>query len=73
MNRKRMTLDEIAALPRETLKTAEIAAVMGVEPYTAVLMAKHGDFPFQVPFSGNRPKYPKRPFLRYMGWQEEQG
>ena len=68
-----MTLDEIAALPREYLKSAEVAAVLGTAGYVPVLMAKQGMFPFKVPFSGNRPKYPKRPFLEWMGYGKGPG
>lgn len=67
------TLDELAALPREYLKTREVAAVLGVTLYAPVIMARHKQFPFDVPFSGNRPKFPKRKFLEYMGWKPQAG
>lgn len=69
---KPMTLDDIAALPREYLKTSEIAAVLGCELYAPVIMARQHKFPFPVPFVGNRPKYPKRAFLAWMGWKGDQ-
>ncbi len=65
------TLDELAALPREYLKTSEVAAVLGVTLYAPVIMARHKQFPFDIPFSGNRPKFPKRKFLEYMGWKPQ--
>lgn len=68
--KKVVTLDDLAALPREYLKTSEVADVLGTTLYAPVLMAKEHAFPFAVPFSGNRPKYPKRAFLEWMGWKE---
>lgn len=65
------TLEELAALPREYLKSSEVAAVLGVTLYAPVIMARHKQFPFDVPFSGNRPKFPKRKFLEYMGWKPQ--
>lgn len=65
------TLDELAALRREYLKTSEVAAMLGVTLYAPVIMARHKQFPFDVPFSGNRPKFPKRKFLEYMGWKPQ--
>ena len=43
------TLDELAALRREYLKTSEVAAVLGVTLYAPVIMARHKQFPFDVP------------------------
>ena len=71
MSTKAPTLDELAALPREYLKTSGVAAVLGVTLYAPVIMARHRQFPFDVPFSGNRPKFPKRKFLEYMGWKPQ--
>ncbi len=71
MPTKAPTPDELAALPREYLKTSEVAAVLGVTLYAPVIMARHKQFPFDVPFSGNHPKFPKRKFLEYMGWKPQ--
>ncbi len=69
MNGKHMTLEEAAALPREYLKTSEMAALLGTDPYAPVVMARDGAFPFPVPFHGNRPKFPKRKVLEMLGWK----
>ena len=63
-----MTLEDIAAVPREWLKSSEIAPILGWEQYVANLLAKEGRLPFPYVFSGNRLKIPKRPFLAYMGY-----
>ncbi|MDD3336763.1 MAG: hypothetical protein PHI98_14835 [Eubacteriales bacterium] len=66
-----MTLDEIAALPREWLKSSEICEILGWGQYVPNLLAKQGELPFPGVFSGNRLKVPKRPFLAYMGYYTE--
>lgn len=67
-----MTLKEIEALPREYLLPADIAAVLDMHPqeirdHVHIAVAKHErpyDFPAIV--SGNRIKFPKAAFVRFM-------
>lgn len=67
---KSMTIEEAKALPREWLKTSEVASLLGMKAYAPVLIARKGGFPFHVLFSGNRPKFPKRAVIAYLEGRE---
>ena len=63
------TLQELADLDREFLTPQHVAPVLGCDPQTLRLQARHcpGKLGFQVIIMGNRVKIPKDPFLRFMG------
>lgn len=64
-----MTLTEIINSEKHFLTPADVAPIIGSEPYTISLTARQRPellgFPFT--FSGNRMKIPRIPFLRFMG------
>lgn len=71
-----MMLEEIEALPREYLIPSEIADVFGMNPqdirdHVHEAVAKH-ERPYEFPtiVSGNRIKFPKRAFIRFMEGSE---
>jgi len=68
-----MTLEEIAALPKETLNISEIAPILNSDPQDMRVQIKddrkhnRNSFGFPVIMIGSRIKIPKRPFLKVMG------
>lgn len=62
-------LERIAASPKEMLTPADVAPVLGCNPYTINVMAKTRPdlLGFPVAMIGNRVKIPRRSFLRWAG------
>ena len=62
------TLEEIEALEKEMLVPADIAPILGCQPYTINVATRNGQnpFPFPVIRMGTRVKIPKKPFLKAM-------
>lgn len=63
-----MTLEQLEALDKEMLTPAEIAPILGVQPYSINLQAKQAPqmLGFPVICMGTRVKIPKRPFIRFV-------
>ena len=63
-----MTIDEILRSTKEVLTPADIAPVIGADPYGINRMARENPagLGFPVICIGNRVKIPRRAFLRYM-------
>lgn len=68
-----MTLQEIAASGKEMLTPADVAQVLGCHPYSINVAAKTAPalLGFPVTVIGSRVKIPRRPFLRWAGYEEE--
>lgn len=72
-----MTLEQLAAIPREYLIPSEVAQVLGVNANSISVMVREdkrtgrSSFPFPTIRIGTRTKIPKRPFLAAMGYREE--
>jgi len=68
MQERPKTLEEIEALPREMLIPADIAHILGCNPYSINVCAKSGTnlFPFPIILMGSRVRIPKQPFLKAM-------
>lgn len=64
-----MTLEEIKASAKEMLSPADIAPILGCNPYSINVMVKTAParLGFPVCMIGNRVKIPRRPFLRWAG------
>lgn len=64
----KLTLEDIAALPKEMLVPADIAPYLGCSPYTINVCTENGQnpFPFPVIRMGRRVRIPKGPFLKAM-------
>lgn len=62
------TLEEIEALEKEMLVPADIAPILGCQPYAINVATRNGKnpFPFPVIRMGTRVKIPKKPFLKAM-------
>ncbi len=67
-------LARIAASGKEMLSPADVAPVLGCNPYAINVTAKADParLGFPVFFSGNRVKIPRRAFLRWIGYEGEQ-
>ena len=65
-------LASIAANGKEMLSPADIAPVLGCNPYSINVMAKADParLGFPVCVIGNRVKIPRRAFLRWAGYEE---
>lgn len=67
------TLPEAAELPEEYLIPAQVAALLGCDQYAINVAAStlkgREMLGFPVIKVGRRVKIPRRPFLRYMGWE----
>lgn len=65
---RRMTLEEIEALPSEVLTLAQVAPVLHLDQDTVRGQARTCPelLGFPVIVAGSRVKIPKRPFLRFM-------
>lgn len=68
-----MTLDDIEKMPKEVLVPADIAPILGCNPYTINVATRDGKNPFPFPIirMGTRVKIPKRPFIKAMRGEEE--
>jgi len=65
-------LASIAANGKEMLSPADVAPVLGCNPYSINVMAKADParLGFPVCVIGNRVKIPRRAFLRWAGYEE---
>lgn len=65
-------LENIAASGKEMLSPADVAPVLGCNPYSINVMAKADParLGFPVCLIGNRVKIPRRAFLRWVGYEE---
>ena len=68
-----MTLQQIRASGKEMLSPADVAQVLGCNPYSINVMAKADParLGFPVCVIGNRVKIPRRAFLRWAGYEKE--
>jgi hypothetical protein len=68
-----MTLDQIINADKEMLTAADVAAVIGCDPYNIILQARQdvsthcNSLGFPVIVIGNRVKIPRRAFLEFIG------
>ena len=62
------TLEDIEALDKEMLVPADIAPIIGCNPYTINVCARSGDNPFPFPIirMGTRVRIPRIPFIKAM-------
>ena len=67
-----MTMQQIRASGKEMLSPADIAPVLGCNPYAINVAAKEDParLGFPVCKIGNRVKIPRRAFLRWLGYEE---
>lgn len=65
---KRMTVEELAALPGVHVGTKEAAAVLGCDRYSLNIAAKQGTLNIAHTFVGNRLKISKAALLEYCGY-----
>jgi hypothetical protein len=69
-----MTIEQIINSTKEVLTPSDICAILGCSSYAITLQARedreHGvnSFPFPVLIIGTRPKIPRIPFIRAMGY-----
>ena len=63
-----MTLQELEQLETEVLTPAQVAPILGCQPYTINVATKDGKNPFPFPIIrlGTRVRIPKIPFLKFM-------
>ena len=68
-----MRLQEIAASGKEMLSPADVAGVLGCNPYAINVMAKTEPkrLGFPVCMIGNRVKIPRRAFLSWAGYEPQ--
>lgn len=68
-----MTLDEIRESGKTMLTPADVAPVLGCNPYAINVAAKQepGRLGFSVCVIGNRVKIPRLSFLRWAGYEGE--
>ena len=63
------TLQDLISYPKDFFTPQQVGDVLGCDPQNLRVMARQRPelmrFEFQI--VGNRVKFPKRPFLRYMG------
>ena len=66
-------LARIAEGGKEMLSPADVAPVLGCNPYAINVMARQDParLGFPVCRIGNRVKIPRRAFLRWAGWEEQ--
>ena len=66
-----MTLQEIAEMDRDFLTPAEVASAIGCDPQSIRVMARKAPekLGFPVAVIGCRVKIPRRPFLRWAGFE----
>ena len=68
-----MTIEQIQASNKDMLTPADIAPVLGVDPYNITLQARadrikgYSSFPFPVVIIGTRVKIPRAAFLQALG------
>ena len=66
------TLQEIAAMTKEYLVPAEVYGILGCSPYYLSVATETPEgrdrLGFPVIRIGSRTKIPRRPFLKFMGW-----
>lgn len=63
------TLQDLISYPKDFFTPQQVGDVLGCDPQALRIIARQRpelmQFPFQI--VGNRVKFSKRPFLRYMG------
>ena len=67
-----MTIEELAAIPGNSVGTKEAAEVLGCTRWGITLAAKQGQLGLPYAFSGNRLKISKAALLEYMGYKPEE-
>jgi excisionase family DNA binding protein len=65
-----LTVEDIRNSPGEMLTARQIAEILGSNPDTVRWQAKMGTLPFPCIWIGNRVKFPKRAFLKWMEVEE---
>lgn len=66
-----MTVQELAALPGNSVGTKEAAEILGCSRWGLTLAAKQGQLGLPYAFSGNRLKISKAALLEYLGYKPE--
>ena len=66
---EKKTLQDLIESPKDFFTPGEVGDVLGCDPHTLRLTARQRPELMQFPFTiqGNRVKFPKLPFLRFMG------
>lgn len=69
-----MKLQELASTEKEFLIPRQVAEVLGCSAYTINIMARDApeSLGFPVIRLGTRVKIPKKPFLKFMGWEDKE-
>lgn len=67
--RRKLSLEEIAQIPRDYIVPWEAAGVLGVDPYSLNIAAKAGRLNLEHVLVGTRLKIAKIPFLERMGYE----
>ena len=68
---KRMTIEDLIALPDLTVGTAITAHFLEMDRWNVTLAARQGTLPVENHFSGNRLHVVKRDILRYLGYSAQ--
>lgn len=66
-----MTLEQIAAMPGNSVGTKEAASILGISRWGLTLAAKQGQLGLPYVFSGNRLKISKSALLEYCGYKPD--
>ena len=66
---RKNTMADLVHCPKEFFTPQQVADVLGCDPQYLRITARQQPHLMQFPFQivGNRVKFPKRPFLQYMG------
>lgn len=68
-----MTVQELAAWPKNSVGTKEAAELIGCSRWGLTLAAKQGTLAIPYTFSGNRLHISKAGLLEYLGYREQEG
>lgn len=72
MEAVKMTLEELAAMPGNSVGTKEASYFLGVSRWGLTLAAKQGQLGLPFVFSGNRLKISKTALLEYCGYKPKE-
>ena len=67
-----MTIEELAAVPGQSVGSKEAAAILGCDRYALNIAAKQGTLNLPYFFSGNRLKISKAALLEYCGYAKKE-
>ena len=67
-----MNIEELAAVPGQSVGSKEAAAILGCDRYALNIAAKQGTLNLPYFFSGNRLKISKAALLEYCGYAKKE-